>query len=178
MNLDRSSLIEINIRKAINSVQKRVGTVFFDFKANLSYRMEISTLLMDRKDGFFSNFLTEKLNSPWSKHHLVEDNFLFIFSIFDRFQFKNYIFFQINTTNSSSHSKQNLPQFLTHFWFEDPLDPSYLTALKKNRNLGDEWPFWIQGGKYDDYRNSFNVNFQKIINNTALLPAVLFLLSN
>ena len=49
---------------------------------------------------------------------------------FDRFKFKNYL----KTTNARDLDKQNLPQFLPQFWFEGPIDPSYLTALRKNEH--------------------------------------------
>ena len=44
MNWRRSSLIEINIRKNIHSVQTRIGTVFLAFKAELRYWIEIPSL--------------------------------------------------------------------------------------------------------------------------------------
>lgn len=50
-------------------------------------------------------------------------------------------------------------------------------CFKEKWKIGDKWPFWIQRGKYNDYRNSFNVNYQKIFNNTALLPVLLFMIS-
>ena len=58
-----------------------------------------------------------------------------IFYLFDRFQFKKYPFFEIDTLNSSGLSKQNLPHFLTQFWMESPPDHSSLTALRKKEGM-------------------------------------------
>ena len=52
-------------------------------------------------------------------------------SFFNRFKFKN----DIKTTNSRDLDKQNIPHFLARFWFEGPIDSSYLTALRKNEDM-------------------------------------------
>ena len=47
----------------MNNVDKMNVIALLDFKAELSYYMEISSLLIDLKDCLLSNFLTEELNS-------------------------------------------------------------------------------------------------------------------
>lgn len=139
-------------------------------KAELSYWTEISSLLMDRKDWFLLNFLTENLNLRWWNNHLVEDNFSLIQSVFDRFKFKKLY---------KDNEWEILMQAKSSTLFNSVL------AWKSHRSLisdffqkkwryCDESPFWILWGKYDDFRNPFKVNFQKIINSPVLLVAVLF----
>ena len=121
----RSSLIEINIRKTINSVQKRIVTVFLDFKADLSYCMEIPTLLMDRKDDFLSNISCRKAKLVMFEASFGGRQFCLMFFFFlIVFNSKNHPFFEIDTTTCTGLYKQNLPHFLTQFWLESPPDPS------------------------------------------------------
>ena len=77
--------------------------------------------------------------------------FCFIFFYFDRFQFKNHPFFDINTTNSSGLSKQNPPHFLTQFWIESPPDHLYLTALRKKEDM-------VMNGRFEFSEENMMIN--------------------
>ena len=73
------------------------------------------------------------------------------FLLFDRFQFKKYPFFEIVTTNSSGLYKQNLPHFLTQFWFDSPPDHAYLTALRKKEDM-------VMNGRFEFREENMTIN--------------------
>ena len=68
-------------------------------------------------------------------------------SFFNRFKFKN----DIKTTNSRDLDKQNIPHFLTQFWFEGPIDTSYLTALRKNEDM-------VMNGRFEFREENMMIN--------------------
>ena len=129
--------------KPLIAFKKRIVAVFLDFKADLTYRMEIPTLLVDRQFPF--EFSYRKVKLVMIEASLGGRQFCFIFFFF------MIVFNSKNIHFSSGLSKQNLPHFLTQFWFESPPDHAYLAALRKKEDM-------VMNGRFEFREENMTIN--------------------